>query len=166
MEIFLFNVLGTLQQVKIDTLRLFSSFSCQVDKILKVIPRERRTFLFSATMTKKVEKHFLPFYYSDLVDGADDPQSLQPCLVGTLTEPVFCSLALKFSHLSTGPETTESSSERPCEVCSIYQILYSRQTAAVLCLHTIQVQGRAHSHTANSQNIKITIWYLKWQCCD
>ncbi|KAA0706394.1 putative ATP-dependent RNA helicase DDX47 [Triplophysa tibetana] len=27
-----------------------------VDKILKVIPRERRTFLFSATMTKKVQK--------------------------------------------------------------------------------------------------------------
>lgn len=25
-----------------------------MDKILKVIPRERRTFLFSATMTKKV----------------------------------------------------------------------------------------------------------------
>lgn len=29
-------------------------FFYQVDKILKVIPRERRTFLFSATMTKKV----------------------------------------------------------------------------------------------------------------
>ena len=28
----------------------------QVDKILKVIPRERNTFLFSATMTKKVAK--------------------------------------------------------------------------------------------------------------
>lgn len=26
----------------------------QVDKILKVIPRDRKTFLFSATMTKKV----------------------------------------------------------------------------------------------------------------
>ncbi|KAI2666853.1 putative ATP-dependent RNA helicase DDX47 [Labeo rohita] len=31
-------------------------FVFQVDKILKVIPRERRTFLFSATMTKKVQK--------------------------------------------------------------------------------------------------------------
>uniref|UniRef100_A0A3P9B8N3 RNA helicase n=1 Tax=Maylandia zebra TaxID=106582 RepID=A0A3P9B8N3_9CICH len=31
-------------------------FFYQVDKILKVIPRERRTFLFSATMTKKVQK--------------------------------------------------------------------------------------------------------------
>lgn len=30
-------------------------FLNQVDKILKVIPRERRTFLFSATMTKKVD---------------------------------------------------------------------------------------------------------------
>lgn len=27
----------------------------QVDKILKAIPRERNTLLFSATMTKKVE---------------------------------------------------------------------------------------------------------------
>lgn len=35
-------------------MRLFS-FSYQVDKILKVIPRDRRTFLFSATMTKKVD---------------------------------------------------------------------------------------------------------------
>ncbi|BFZ17862.1 hypothetical protein BsWGS_20901 [Bradybaena similaris] len=31
-------------------------FEQEVDKILKVIPRERRTFLFSATMTKKVQK--------------------------------------------------------------------------------------------------------------
>lgn len=31
-------------------------FEDEVDKILKVIPRERRTFLFSATMTKKVQK--------------------------------------------------------------------------------------------------------------
>ena len=28
----------------------------QVDKILKVIPRERKTYLYSATMTKKVAK--------------------------------------------------------------------------------------------------------------
>ena len=28
----------------------------QVNKILKVIPRERKTYLFSATMTKKVQK--------------------------------------------------------------------------------------------------------------
>uniref|UniRef100_A0A0A9X4E7 RNA helicase n=1 Tax=Lygus hesperus TaxID=30085 RepID=A0A0A9X4E7_LYGHE len=31
-------------------------FEVEVDKILQVIPRERRTFLFSATMTKKVQK--------------------------------------------------------------------------------------------------------------
>ncbi|XP_066515641.1 probable ATP-dependent RNA helicase DDX47 [Hoplias malabaricus] len=31
-------------------------FESEVDKILKVIPRDRRTFLFSATMTKKVQK--------------------------------------------------------------------------------------------------------------
>ena len=31
-------------------------FEVELDKILKVIPRERRTFLFSATMTKKVKK--------------------------------------------------------------------------------------------------------------
>ncbi|XP_019932811.3 ATP-dependent RNA helicase DDX47 [Aedes albopictus] len=31
-------------------------FEVELEKILKVIPRERRTFLFSATMTKKVKK--------------------------------------------------------------------------------------------------------------
>lgn len=31
-------------------------FEVEVDKILKVIPRDRRTLLFSATMTKKVQK--------------------------------------------------------------------------------------------------------------
>jgi len=31
-------------------------FEVEVDKILRVIPRERRTLLFSATMTKKVQK--------------------------------------------------------------------------------------------------------------
>ncbi|CAH1404615.1 unnamed protein product [Nezara viridula] len=31
-------------------------FEIEVDKILSVFPRERRTFLFSATMTKKVQK--------------------------------------------------------------------------------------------------------------
>ena len=29
-------------------------FEVEVDKILKCIPRERRTYLYSATMTKKV----------------------------------------------------------------------------------------------------------------
>ncbi|EPZ33714.1 putative ATP-dependent RNA helicase DDX47-like protein [Rozella allomycis CSF55] len=37
--------------------RLLSmDFGEEIDKILKCIPKERRTFLFSATMTKKVEK--------------------------------------------------------------------------------------------------------------
>lgn len=31
-------------------------FETEVNTILKAIPRERRTFLFSATMTKKVQK--------------------------------------------------------------------------------------------------------------
>ncbi|KAI8846935.1 P-loop containing nucleoside triphosphate hydrolase protein [Chytridium lagenaria] len=31
-------------------------FGAEIEKVLKVIPRERRTFLFSATMTTKVEK--------------------------------------------------------------------------------------------------------------
>nr|XP_025957999.1 probable ATP-dependent RNA helicase DDX47 isoform X2 [Dromaius novaehollandiae] len=31
-------------------------FETEVDKLLKVIPRDRKTFLFSATMTKKVQK--------------------------------------------------------------------------------------------------------------
>eukprot|EP00123_Amoebidium_parasiticum_P000717 comp11597_c0_seq1/m.6079 comp11597_c0_seq1/g.6079 ORF comp11597_c0_seq1/g.6079 comp11597_c0_seq1/m.6079 type:complete len:437 (-) comp11597_c0_seq1:299-1609(-) len=35
---------------------LTMDFEEEVDKILKVIPRERRTFLFSATMTDKVKK--------------------------------------------------------------------------------------------------------------
>jgi len=31
-------------------------FEVELDKILRVIPQERRTYMFSATMTKKVEK--------------------------------------------------------------------------------------------------------------
>lgn len=31
-------------------------FEAEMDKILKVIPKERHTYLFSATMTKKVQK--------------------------------------------------------------------------------------------------------------
>lgn len=31
-------------------------FEVELDKILRVLPRERRTLLFSATMTKKVQK--------------------------------------------------------------------------------------------------------------
>ena len=31
-------------------------FEVEVDKILKVIPKDRRTYMFSATMTKKVQK--------------------------------------------------------------------------------------------------------------
>ncbi len=31
-------------------------FGAEIEKVLKVIPRERNTFLFSATMTTKVEK--------------------------------------------------------------------------------------------------------------
>lgn len=119
-------------------------FCAQVDKILKVIPRDRRTFLFSATMTKKV-----------------DVVSVLSC--------IFCSLALLFDKkangafnayftfmltcvctwvffLITGPETTESSPERPCKVCSLKQIFHGRQTSAVLHFHTIKVQGMLHCY--------------------
>lgn len=37
-------------------LQLFSLPLSQVDKILKVVPRQRVTYLYSATMTKKVQK--------------------------------------------------------------------------------------------------------------
>lgn len=97
-------------------------FFVQVDKILKVIPRERRTFLFSATMTKKVDYRLL---------------------VITVRH---CCRALRFFCLFTGPEAAESRSERSREVCSVNQILHSRQTAAVLHLHTIQVQGRGFTY--------------------
>uniref|UniRef100_A0A8D0A3M4 RNA helicase n=1 Tax=Sander lucioperca TaxID=283035 RepID=A0A8D0A3M4_SANLU len=50
-------------------------FETEVDKILKVIPRERRTFLFSATMTKKVQK-------------------LQRA---ALKDPVMCAVSTKYS---------------------------------------------------------------------
>ncbi|KAJ3601423.1 hypothetical protein NHX12_032391 [Muraenolepis orangiensis] len=50
-------------------------FETEVDKILKVIPRERRTFLFSATMTKKVQK-------------------LQRA---ALTDPVKCAVSTKYT---------------------------------------------------------------------
>ncbi|TRY79053.1 hypothetical protein DNTS_021005 [Danionella cerebrum] len=50
-------------------------FESEVDKILKVIPRDRRTYLFSATMTKKVQK-------------------LQRA---ALQDPVKCSVSSKFT---------------------------------------------------------------------
>ena len=37
-------------------LQLFPLPLSQVDKILKVVPRQRVTYLYSATMTKKVQK--------------------------------------------------------------------------------------------------------------
>lgn len=51
-----------------------------MDKILKVIPRERRTFLFSATMTKKVGQHWEVFW-SGLTDAACDMFLLLLCSV-------------------------------------------------------------------------------------
>ncbi len=50
----------------------------QVDKILKVIPRDRRTFLFSATMTKKVQTHRLCFAVS--FSAAFTHSHIQLCL--------------------------------------------------------------------------------------
>lgn len=35
----------------------YAFYTYQVDKLLKVIPKERRTYLFSATMTKKVSQY-------------------------------------------------------------------------------------------------------------
>ncbi|KAJ3133061.1 putative ATP-dependent RNA helicase ddx47 [Physocladia obscura] len=54
-------------------------FGAEIEKVLKVIPRERNTFLFSATMTSKVEK-------------------LQRA---SLTDPVKVSVATKYSTVST-----------------------------------------------------------------
>ncbi|KAJ3012127.1 UNVERIFIED_CONTAM: putative ATP-dependent RNA helicase ddx47 [Siphonaria sp. JEL0065] len=54
-------------------------FGAEIEKVLKVIPRERNTFLFSATMTTKVEK-------------------LQRA---SLTDPVKVSVATKYSTVST-----------------------------------------------------------------
>ena len=34
-------------------------FEAELDKILKVIPKERNTYLYSATMTKKVKTLFI-----------------------------------------------------------------------------------------------------------
>lgn len=104
-------------------------FCAQVDKILKVIPRDRRTFLFSATMTKKVGG--VPVLLC--VSGFQVLLIVRRANGGSQ-----CILFLWF----TGPETTESSPERPCQVCSLEQIFHSRQTSAVLHFHTIKVQGR------------------------
>ena len=37
-------------------------FEVELDKILKVIPKERKTYLYSATMTKKVKKIYFCFF--------------------------------------------------------------------------------------------------------
>jgi ATP-dependent RNA helicase DDX47/RRP3 len=36
-------------------------FEAEIDEILKVIPKERRTYLFSATMTTKVKNYLSDF---------------------------------------------------------------------------------------------------------
>lgn len=118
------------------------SFSYQVDKILKVIPRERRTFLFSATMTKKVDS--IPVLF---------------CVTGRRFARKTKSITPHSFLWFTGPETPESSSERSCQVCGIHQILYSRQTAAILHLHTIKVQGRVHRNTHFSFHILMSEYY-------
>ena len=41
---------------------LNDEFEKSIDKILKIVPRERRTYLFSATMTRKV---LIFFFYND-----------------------------------------------------------------------------------------------------
>ena len=44
-------------QVLDEADRLLSmDFEAEIDEILKVVPKERRTYLFSATMTNKVAK--------------------------------------------------------------------------------------------------------------
>uniref|UniRef100_A0A672FLD4 RNA helicase n=1 Tax=Salarias fasciatus TaxID=181472 RepID=A0A672FLD4_SALFA len=70
-------------------------FETEVDKILKVIPRERRTFLFSATMTKKV-KTFIDCFFMSY--PADSSKNCIDCyLVSILNELagnsfiIFCS---------------------------------------------------------------------------
>lgn len=82
----------------------------QVDKILKVIPRERRTFLFSATMTKKVILKVFPYvlvslakftYYTFLIFTIFfffffyfQVQKLQRA---ALKDPVKCAVSTKYS---------------------------------------------------------------------
>ena len=55
-----FGVLGFLGfwvQVLDEADRLLNmDFEAEIDEILKAVPKERRTFLFSATMTSKVAK--------------------------------------------------------------------------------------------------------------
>lgn len=100
-----------------------------------MIPRDRRTFLFSATMTKKVDGVF--FYCV----------CLGLCFLCLKRRLIETFIAWGFLVLITGPETTESSSERSCEVCSLKQIFHSRQTSAVLHFHTIKVQSKLQSIT-------------------
>uniref|UniRef100_A0A3B3UF27 Probable ATP-dependent RNA helicase DDX47 n=1 Tax=Poecilia latipinna TaxID=48699 RepID=A0A3B3UF27_9TELE len=73
-------------------------FETEVDKILKVIPRDRRTFLFSATMTKKLRCCRVSFVLFSLSARFKRPVALQDCyLVSILNElagnsfMIFCS---------------------------------------------------------------------------
>lgn len=79
------------------------SLSYQVDKILKVIPRERRTFLFSATMTKKVD--CIPVLFcvngcrvarktNRAIRTGSQVQKLQRA---ALKDPVKCAVSTKYS---------------------------------------------------------------------
>lgn len=70
-------------------------FEEEVNKILKVIPRERRTLLFSATMTSKVEK----LQRASLVDPVKVQVSSKYQTVDKLLQYyVFVPLKLKGNH--------------------------------------------------------------------
>lgn len=83
------------------------SFSSQVDKILKVIPRERRTFLFSATMTKKVDgiPVFVLCYWLQVLPGKlralhhifSFGLQVQKLQRAALKDPVKCAVSTKYS---------------------------------------------------------------------
>lgn len=71
-------------------------FGPEIDKILRVIPKERRTFLFSATMTSKVAK----LQRASLVDPVKVEVSTKYSTVDTLLQYyVFLPAKLKDCHL-------------------------------------------------------------------
>lgn len=73
-----------------------------MDKILKVIPRERRTFLFSATMTKKVHSSPLLFCGGFCRFARKNNKSpfglqVQKLQRAALKDPVKCAVSTKYS---------------------------------------------------------------------
>ena len=124
-------------------------FEVEVDKILAVLPKQRSTFLFSATMTKKVCSKFLFNQYLEITVLYNSPNvgvayfTYQTVVIEVLVFPYLilsslCSTTGSFITLSvnccSGRSTSISLTEHQlCSMCTNVPVLCTR----VNCLNIV-----------------------------